>query len=115
MKPADWQSVRRIEEIPFGGILWDAGQRPVLFDSLVPGIDLLIWNTPQPGVLEASIPELREAMLLALAVAIENVGTPGAAVYEFEGYTMFAFETADREKVLAEMGVQVVPWNNPTN
>jgi hypothetical protein len=106
MRLENLQGIRRIEDIPFGGILWDAGQQPVFFDSLVLGIDLLIWNTSQPGVLEATTPELREAVLLALALAIENVGTPGAAVYSFESYTMFAFETVYREQMLAEMSVQ---------
>ncbi len=106
MKLEDLQGVRRIEDIPFAGILWDAGRQPVIFDSIVPGLDLMIWNTPEPGVPDATTADIREAVLLALAHAIENAGTAGAAVYEFEGYTMFAFETADRDRVLAQMSVE---------
>ncbi len=106
MKLGDLQGVRRIEDIPFAGILWDADRRPVVFDSIVPGLDLMIWNTPQPGVPDATSAEIREAVLLALAHAIENAGTAGAAVYEFAGYTMFAFATADRDRMIAQMSVK---------
>lgn len=108
---SDLKSIKSIKDIPFGGILWDADPHPVLFDDLVPGMDLVIWKM-RPCVHEAVTMELRQAALRTLDRAVENKdGTPGTAIYEFDGYSFFAFQTAYRHQVLAEMGIKdLAPW-----
>lgn len=105
------QPLRRIEDIPFAGIMFKSDPRPVLFDFLVPGMDLVIWKM-RPCVREPVTMELRQAALRALDRAVENAdNVSGAAIYEFDGYSFFAYRTVYRQQVMAEMGVrELVPW-----
>lgn len=97
---------KHIADVPFAEIMARAGTKPALLDFLMPGMDLLIWRM-RPCVREPVTMELRQSALRVLDHAIEgNNAEPGAAIYEFDGFSFFAFASAHRERVLAEMGIR---------
>ncbi len=56
--------------------------------------------------------ELRQSVPRVLDLAIEGRNAePGVAIYEFDGFSFFAFTSAHRERVLAEMGIrELIPF-----
>lgn len=104
-------AIHSIENVPFAGIMHKSDPRPVLFDLLVPDIDLVIWKM-RPCAYEPAAMEICEAALQALDLIVESEdSTPGAAICELDGYSLFAFRTAHREMMLAAMEIKdVVPW-----
>lgn len=105
---ADFHHLRRIDQVPFAAIMRRVSTRPALLDFLVPGIDLVIWKM-RPCVREPVDMELRQSALRVLNHAVE-VFEPGAMIYEFDGFSFFAFRVEHRDAVLIEMGItEVLP------
>lgn len=100
---AEFDQLHPINQVPFAAIMRRAGTCPVLLDFLLPSIDLVIWQM-RPCVRAAVDSELRPSALRALDRAVETCDC-GAAIYEFDGYSFFAFQSAHRDQVLAEMGI----------
>lgn len=104
----DFYHLRQINQVPFAAILQRVGTRPALLDFLVPGLDLVIWKM-RPCVREPVDMELRQAALRALDHVVEEF-EPGAMIYEFDGFSFFAFRTEYRDAVLVEMGItEILP------
>ena len=104
----DFYQLRSINQVPFTAIMRRVGTRPVLLDFLVPGFDLVIWKM-RPCVREPEDMELLQAALRTLDYAIETCD-PGAMIYEFDGFSFFAFHAKYRDAVLIEMGItEIVP------
>lgn len=103
---ADLIRTKHIEDVPFAEIMVRAGTKPALFDFLMPGMDLVIWRM-RPCLREPVTMELRQSALRALDRAIESWDCgPGAMIYEFDGFSFFAFASVYRDAVLAEMGIR---------
>lgn len=100
---ADLNLLHPINKIPFTALMRRAGTRPILLDFLLPGMDLVVWKM-RPCVREPVDMELRQSALRVLNCAVESSDS-GAAIYEFDGFSLFAFRTEDRDKVLTEMGI----------
>lgn len=104
----DFTNLRQINQVPFAAIMRRVGTRPALLDFLVPGLDLVIWKM-RPCVREPVEMELRQAALRALDHAVEEF-EPGAMIYEFDGFSFFAFQAKYRDAVLVEMGItEIIP------
>lgn len=100
---AEFDQLHPINQVPFAAIMRRVGTRPVLLDFLLPSIDLVIWQMP-PCVRDAVDIELRQSALRALGQVVE-ASDSGVAIYEFDGFSFFAFRSVDRDQVLAEMGI----------
>ena len=96
--------LQRIEDVPFAAIMRRSGTTPVLLDFLLPDMDIVIWQL-RPCVRQATNMELRQATLRALDYAIEHADRPGTAIYEFDGFSLFAFRRVDRAEILAQMDI----------
>lgn len=104
----DFCHLQRINQVPFVAIMRRVGTRPALLDFLVPGLDLVIWKM-RPCVREPVDMELRQAALRALDHAVEACES-GAMIYEFDGFSFFAFRVECRDAVLAEIGItEILP------
>lgn len=100
---AKFDQLHPINQVPFATIMRRVGTRPVLLDFLLPSIDLVIWQM-RPCVHAAVDSELRQSVLRALDHAVEACDS-GAAIYEFDGFSFFAFRSTERDQVLKEMGI----------
>lgn len=105
---ADFHHLRRIDQVPFAAIMRRVSTRPALLDFLVPGIDLVIWKM-RPCMREPVDMELRQSALRVLDHVVD-VCESGAMIYEFDGFSFFAFQSKYRNAVLAEMGItEIMP------
>lgn len=101
---ADLKTIKPINEVPFTALMRRMGTRPALLTFLMPDMDLVIWQM-RPCVQDACDMELRQSALRALDHAIEDQSGPGAAIYEFDGFSFFAFRSVYRDEVLTELGI----------
>ncbi len=104
----DLKALNPVDCVPFAAIMLRSGTTPVLMDFLVPGMDLVIWQL-RPCVRQSVDAELRHCVLRVLDHAVDNVEC-GASVVDIDGFTFFAFRSAHRAQILAEMRIsEVVP------
>ena len=96
-----------VTSIEFCVHLKRAGDFPVLFSDIVPGLDLAILRR-SPSVCEVVDDELRQVALRVLDRAAESDDTPGAWIKEFDGLSFFAWRSSHREALLKEIGVREI-------